>query len=544
MKPGRASHNNHSGWPVNPRWIVAYVLGAGLTLLLVAMAAVTRGSSNAVATTLALAALLLAAAVCLTSWRASTGRLFDPYSILMTAVWLFNGGGIALSQILDPNLDRLFIGFKLARDYPHQDETAVSALCLIAASIVVAHSLALAFYHKQRAHNRRHDDQRREARASSVLTWVGVVLVIVSVVPATMTVYVGFQKVTAGGYMALFQEAYSAEGAQWYARLSSGLVPGLLYVAAGLARNPKRRTACYLGILAFSCATLALGTRAQFYSNAVGLTFFHHAAVRPIRRRTVLLGLAVAALLSTGVAVARTSAGRGAMTFQDVRSAVWESLTSAPGGARTALSGFFEELGGSLITVVYAMEIVPTTKPYALGSTYWEAGLSVLPTEVLSGREPGAEQGRWLIDEVSPETAAVGGGIGFSLIAEAYENFGAVGPALVLAVLGLALVRLSAWVGGPPAPWRIALAAAVVSIMVFSARGSSFTFARRTAWLVGAPYAVAIASRRRLPRQHQRYRPSLSSIRRSDRALGSAPGAHAHSSAEGGYTDQLQHSKC
>ncbi len=134
-------------------------------------------------------------------------------------------------------------------------------------------------------------------KRQSILTRVGVALVIVSVVPAAMTVYVSSQKVTAGGYMALFQEAYPAERAQWYASLSSGLVPGLLYVAGGIARHRNRRTACYLGILAFSCATLALGTRAQFYSNVVGLAFFHHAAVRPIRRRVVLLGLAVAAVL-------------------------------------------------------------------------------------------------------------------------------------------------------------------------------------------------------------------------------------------------------
>jgi hypothetical protein len=474
-------------------WLPAFVSGSTLVLAISVSAYVMMGDGQErEALALALLGLLVTEVTCLGSWYARTGRLFDPYTIVVGAVWLFNGGGLALGQALSPDLGRLFRAFHPAVYYMPAPGTTVLSLVLVSVSLLAAHAAALLFAGPSTPPSRR--GPCLEEAVPGTYFYVGATLVALSVVPAVFALKAGYDNVAAGGYMALFQSAYREDNT-WYARLSSGLVPGLFYVAGSTSRGRIRR-ACYLAIAAFSVATLGLGTRAVFYSNIVSLFLFHHLAVRRFRGRVLVAALLGAAVLSTGVAAARLNAGRGAMTAQDVVAGLNEQTPSLSGLVRETITGFFEELGTSVVALVYTVDLVPATKPHEWGLSYYESLLTLLPADVMSSLERGARQGAWLIETVSPSTAAYGGGIGFSILAEAYDNFGWAGPPLVMTLLLLALTRLSRWVTEPGAPWKAGLAASAVSILIFSGRGSSFTFVRRMAWLVFLPYAAVLLGRR------------------------------------------------
>src|SRR5690242_13711858 len=57
--------------------------------------------------------LLVWAVSSLWSWYRVTGRLYDAYSLFASAVWLFNGGGVALTQILAPDPYAVFDAMRL-----------------------------------------------------------------------------------------------------------------------------------------------------------------------------------------------------------------------------------------------------------------------------------------------------------------------------------------------------------------------------------------------------------------------------------------------
>jgi hypothetical protein len=133
---------------------------------------------------------------------------------------------------------------------------------------------------------------------------------------------------------------------------------------------------------------------------------------------------------------------------------------------------------------------VPATRAFAWGETYLVSVLAVVPG--LAGDRETEEN--WLTYAVSPDTAAVGGGLGFSFIAEAYLNFGLAAP-LAVGLAGLGLGHFAGWSHAAGRSGRLAFAACAISIMLFSARASSQSFVRRVLMLCVFPYLMLVCTR-------------------------------------------------
>src|SRR5262249_37660921 len=103
---------------------------------------------------------------------------------------------------------------------------------------------------------------------------------------------------------------------------------------------------------------------------------------------------------------------------------------------------------------------------------------------------PGMARGTyadWLVQEVDPVYASAGGGLGYSFIAEAYANFGWLGPP-VLILLGYALARWGIWASHVSAPGRLAAVASYTAYFLFFARAESLLVARPLIWYALLPY--------------------------------------------------------
>jgi hypothetical protein len=236
-------------------------------------------------------------------------------------------------------------------------------------------------------------------------------------------------------------------------------------------------------IATFSAGVLALGTRATFYQGMIALLWLHHHGVRPIR------GAAWAALITAGVVLSsvvywtRESAGKSMMSLESVREAGLEATRN--------VGEPFVEMGSSIMTVAYTLELVPAEREYCRGESYVHALLAGLPRAVAGDYFADREtEESWLIQAVSPQTARVSGGLGFSLLAEAYLNFGMAAP-FVLGAAGVALGLFAAWSHAAGRSSRLGLAACVLSMVLFGARASSLSFVRRIIWLCLAPYLAA-----------------------------------------------------
>lgn len=151
-------------------------------------------------------------------------------------------------------------------------------------------------------------------------------------------------------------------------------------------------------------------------------------------------------------------------------------------------------MGGSMQTVTYTIELVPGTRAYDMGDSYYYAALTAVPN-LFWRVNPGVARGLlsdWLIREVDPYTASVGGGLGYSFIAEAYLNFGWWGVPLVLGLIGLLFGGLVLWAGRSGDIARLATVASFASFFLFFARGEAALVVRGLVWYAILPYLAIL----------------------------------------------------
>jgi oligosaccharide repeat unit polymerase len=154
--------------------------------------------------------------------------------------------------------------------------------------------------------------------------------------------------------------------------------------------------------------------------------------------------------------------------------------------------GSVAEMGSSMGTVAYTLELVPTARPFDGGVSYLFALLAGVPN-VAWAVHPTTAHGTlsaWLANTVMPEFAAHGSGLGYSFIAEAYENFGWIGVPLVLLLLGWIAGRLSEAVRGRSDPAILALTATLLLTAILYARAETADLVRNACWYAIVPYLL------------------------------------------------------
>src|SRR5690606_29119463 len=99
--------------------------------------------------------------------------------------------------------------------------------------------------------------------------------------------------------------------------------------------------------------------------------------------------------------------------------------------------------------------------------------------------------GQWLTATVAPQIAELGGGLGYSFIAESYLNFGTIGF-LLCGILGAALVAMTQWVTRVEPETldlaKVGVVAVLLSCGLQYARGDVFIFFRTFVWYGVMPY--------------------------------------------------------
>lgn len=410
------------------------------------------------------------------SWFGATGRLADAYWLLVLAVWLFNGGGLALPQLLRPDADGAFHEFNHPVFRGYTLAGVVSAFYLVLFCLSAMHAGALLAVFGQPTGAGNGSVSARAARDLS-LRWIGLGLMAVSLGPALWMLWVSAARVRAGGYMALYQAGGDAEEGLIF-MLASGLVPGALYLMGSDLDSRWLRRLGWGTVVTFSAGVLALGTRAAFFQNMMALLWLRHYGVRPIGKAAWGGLIAGGLLLSTAVFGAREAA---------MRAEAKQGSHAADEDRSPGLGAALNEMGTSIMTVVYTLDLVPSVRDFAWGESYLASVAAVVPG-LTADRET---EENWLTYMVSPEATAIGGGLGFSFIAEAYLNFG-IGAPVALGLAGFLLGRFAGWSHAGRRSGRLAFAACVISIMLFSARASSLSFVRRVLVLCVMPY-VALA---------------------------------------------------
>jgi oligosaccharide repeat unit polymerase len=416
------------------------------------------------------------------SWILITKRLFDPYFLFLISVVIFNGG-LAILEVFHLNTTVFLEGLN-SRDLFSYD-ISLKTLYLVTFGLATLHFGALvsavAASHKTRG----------EYPLSSKLPLrsvyrVGLILLFISVLPTLIYLRNSLEIVLAGGYVALYQQDIQGGIGSSFGLLAQFLFPGAYFVIVAAPKNSKLRIFAVIFVLLYSGVNFFIGARSTAVMPLVAMLWLWNSTVRPLPKG-LLIGIA---LLLLGVVFPLIGAIRN-----QVGSFSLDSLLATFTSIDNPILSSFAEMGSSIRTVAWTIQLVPDVRDFALGTTYLKGVLVLIPNVFGAARNPilsmfGYEiQDYWLVGEVDPYFANRGGSFGFSLIAEAYLNFGWAAP-LALGVIGLLYGYFVAWAVNDRDPAKMAIIAIFVSSFLFYARGSSELITRPLVWYTLFPYLL------------------------------------------------------
>ncbi|MCB9753279.1 MAG: O-antigen polysaccharide polymerase Wzy [Myxococcales bacterium] len=246
-------------------------------------------------------------------------------------------------------------------------------------------------------------------------------------------------------------------------------------------------------VVLYLLSLVVQGDRSQIAVVVFVCALVYHCLIEPLRwRRATVL---VVALVMTFAGV---KAFRGTKIVGDFVSSSADA---------TAVVKVAEEVGSTLDTVVRAMDIVPSRYDYFYGSTYVHAVARVVPNLRFSQRRWGFVSSIWITRETAPDRFARQGGIGFSVVAEAFINFGVLGAPALLLVIGLIHGWCERWLAGRVVDVVGACVFLIIEVgLLTHVRNSTVLYLRNSLWMITlllaalVPFFVWFRARRGAPR--------------------------------------------
>lgn len=364
-------------------------------------------------------------AVSLRSWQRLTGSWFVPYTVFLGAAYVFTFGqsildlfgavtpGRDLREVFDPDsiyaaqyVTLLFLGF-----------FHIGALSGLRPTRHPLPAAARSPFEEQCR-----DNQLRGLRA------VGWIFVAVSSIPFLLECARTYVVVSQLGYGGLYEVESRIGLDNLVAILAQYFVPGLLCLLVG---SGGRGRIAIVGLLSLYVLFLMyVGARSGGVVLAVVLLVYYHNCVRRFRIGQFAV-LSLCGYLFVG------ALGVIAHTRDDADADFMASYLG-----RKEENPFLEavsEMGGSMYPLCATMRLVPQRFDYRYGTTYLYSLGSVVPNLGFWDLHPAmrhGDLGGWL-----RRTLDLGYGPGYSLVAEAYINFG-YGGFLFMLFFGFVLSRL------------------------------------------------------------------------------------------------------
>jgi oligosaccharide repeat unit polymerase len=409
------------------------------------------------------------------SWKRVTGVWFEPYSLFFLSVVLFNA---SLAFLELPGLNPLGI-----LDGVFSDDTIVTVLLMVAMALASLNLGALVSARSALRHRDLYaavDLQLDRTRIYRVIGWG---MLGISSVPVIAQLLQSFQIVVKGGYASLYQQTANIGISASSEILTGFFLPGILLLLVSSAGSKKYAIMLGALVLIQSAPALVLGRRYAAVGPVLAFVWvWHRSRSRLPIRWLAILGIIFILVISPIV----TSTRNVAFFDRPSIDLLYDDYLSQD---NLAVSGI-ADMGGSLRTVAYTVELVPLIRPYDYGVQYGYSLLTVFPN-LFWDIHPTVAHGIpavWLVSTVDPAVAAAGGGMGYSIIAEAYLNFGFWGVPIVLFLTGFLFVKLVTWAAWSNDAARIALLGAYLPVFLLYARSDSTSIMRPLVWGLMIPY--------------------------------------------------------
>lgn len=256
---------------------------------------------------------------------------------------------------------------------------------------------------------------------SKIIIKFGWLLFIVSFIPFWYSLISTLIKSLLYGYGFLFENTDYSRGNALLKFVASYFIPSVICLFIGYKDNKLMRNLMQGVLIFITLLSLLAGGRGGAVIMMALLVLMHNYIIRKISKKGVvyiaIAGVFVLSLLSI-ISQTRSTSNRSiAHTFTS------ENTNNA---ALDAVA----EMGGSMSTLIWTSDFVPSTENFRYGSTYLYSLTTLFPNFGFWKVHPGmvnANLGQWLTEKM-----ALNYGTGFSMVAEAYINFGPFGWILML----------------------------------------------------------------------------------------------------------------
>ncbi len=412
------------------------------------------------------------------SWWRMTGNWFDPYTLFLLSAVLFSGGQ-AFLEVAGLNDSGI-----LANRF--SSHTALFALLAVTLGLSAMHlGVLLAVSWSTFGERKEPSVEDFDLEIESLRT-AGWILLVVSAIPMVIIASDAVAVVWEGGYFALYQQD---RGTGFHATpqiLAQFFVPSTFLFLA--ANGGSKKYLMMSGAMMFfnSLIFLALGYRYYAIAPLLCYAWLWHRCRRPIPTMVIVsVGLVLVGIVFPTIKSIRNVALAERFSVDFIVNSFF--------GIDNPLIDAFAEMGGSLITVAYTMDLVPWVRPFDYGMQYLYSILTLVPN-VFGPIHPSIAHGTpnaWLIQTVDPFTAMRGGGLGYSFVAEAFLGFGFWGVPVILFVIGFLYTRLIIWGTWSHSLGKIAVVAIFLCFFLFYPRSDSTTIIRPLVWYALLPYLLS-----------------------------------------------------
>lgn len=423
------------------------------------------------------------------SWQILTKSVFDPYILFLISAIIFNGGQ-ALLEILHLNINGI-----LNDQFP--PTTIVKTLFFVILCLASWHTggLLVAATNTKRNIGQNPKKEFNYIQISNQTCYlIGILLLAISFLPAIIVLKDATITVLTSGYGSLYEQESTTSFGATPKILSTFLIPASLFILAGSQNNQKGQFLSGIIIVSYSLLLFFLGWRAKAAMPPIAYAWLWHRCISPLPKMVLLGGGSFMLLIVFPlVKVIRNVSGQERSSF----SYLLESFLSIDNPLITIIS----EMGNSMITVVYTLELVPSHRSFDMGIGYLYAFLTLIPN-FFGGLHPTIARGtpsNWLDWIIDPANAARNRSLGYSFIAEAYLNFGWIGAPIILAIIGYLFAKLTLWAIKSSEPAKLAMLASLTAFFLFYARSESAREIRLWVWYSVIPYlSVYLISRFRV----------------------------------------------
>jgi oligosaccharide repeat unit polymerase len=410
------------------------------------------------------------------SWRSATGLVMDAYILFATAVFLFNAGQTVLYGIgaLNSLLDGKF-----------SDTTLIDTLTMVNCYLVAMHlgaSMVATTRLKRRASP---FTPSVKAGGRMCATRVGWIFLAISFPFALVQLSQALTSVYAqGSFTAMYQGngVVGADAAPMI--LGQFVIPGALFLLAGAPRHSLHRWIALSLISAYVLIQFFLGFRGFAIVVTAGTAWLWNKTIQKLPVGLVLIAVIPLVILLPLIAKTRNTPGPDRLRADFLQDAYAQLDNPA--------FDLINEMGGSMSVNADILELVPQIRPFDRGISYVYAASALVPNFFWPGVHPAAlnSPSKWLIEQVDPVMAELGGGRGFTVFAEAYLNFGLLGGGIVIALIGAALATVSVWTGRVSDPGRNAFFAVALCFLLLYSRAEFGDVVRGLVWYAGLPYLL------------------------------------------------------